>query len=47
MDWLLDVVNWILLTLGDIAQWLWHDALGYIGSLFAWLDRVINPVSRR
>jgi len=44
MGWLLSAVNWVLLTLGDIAQWLWHDGLGYAGSVFAWLDCVINPV---
>ena len=37
MNWLLDAVNWALLTLGDFAQWLWHDVLGYIGSL---LERI-------
>ncbi len=44
MNWLLDAVNWILLTLGDAAQWAWNDGLGYLGSFFALIGRAINPV---
>lgn len=44
MKWLLDAVNWALLTLGDVAQWLWHDALGYVGSLFEYVSHLLNPL---
>ena len=37
-------VNWILLTLGDMVQWLWHDGLGYVGSACAYLNTWVNPV---
>jgi len=39
----LDVINRILLTLGDAAQWGWHDGLGAIGSFFAAINDLINP----
>jgi uncharacterized membrane protein (DUF106 family) len=44
MNWLVDVVNWILLTLGDAVQWLWHDGLGHIGSLLGSVNEVAGPV---
>ena len=44
MNWALEAVNWILLHLGDAAQWLWHDGLGYVGSFFWWVSDLLNPV---
>jgi len=44
MSWLLDAVNWLFLTLGNAAQWLWSDGLGYVGSFFALLARAVNPL---
>ena len=44
VNWTLQAVNWILLHLGDAAQWLWHDGLGYVGSFFGWVSDLLNPV---
>jgi len=44
MSWLVDALNWLLLSLGDVVQWLWNDGLGYLGSFFAFIDQIINPI---
>ena len=41
---MIDALNWLLLTLGDIAQWIWNDGLGYLGSFFTFINQLINPV---
>lgn len=41
---MIKAVNWLLLALGDIAQWLWHDLLGRVGAALAWLSELANPV---
>jgi len=33
----------MLLTLGDAAQWVWNDGLGYLGWLPASVARLVNP----
>lgn len=44
MSQLLDAVNWTLLKLGDAAQWVWNDALGFVGEQLAWASETANPV---
>lgn len=44
MSWLLGAVNWLLLTLGDAAQWVWNDGLGYVGTLLTLIARALNPL---
>lgn len=44
MSWALKAVNWVLLHVGDAAQWLWRDGLGYVGSFFGWVSDLLNPV---
>ncbi len=34
----------LLLTLGNAAQWLWHDGLGAVGSFAGRLSSLLNPV---
>lgn len=44
MSWALKAINWVLLHVGDAAQWLWRDGLGYVGSFFVWVGDLLNPV---
>ena len=41
MSRLLDAVNWTLITLGDAAQWVFNDGLGYVGSLLGLMGGLI------
>ncbi|MFH1749243.1 MAG: hypothetical protein ABIG44_19605 [Planctomycetota bacterium] len=44
MSWLLDAINWTLLTLGAAAQWLWNDGLSYLSASCAFLGEMVNPI---
>jgi uncharacterized membrane protein (DUF106 family) len=44
MSWLLDAVNWVLVTLGDVVQWVWNDGLGSVGALLAFIGKKVNPL---
>jgi uncharacterized membrane protein (DUF106 family) len=44
VNWALKAVNWILLNVGDAAQWLWRDGLGYVGGFFVWVGDLLNPL---
>lgn len=40
----MDILNWLLLKLGDCAQWLYHDGLDGIAVSLAWLSDQANPL---
>ncbi len=47
----LEVINWLLMRIGDALQWLWHDALGTLlrgaTHLGHALDPILSPVAAR
>ncbi|HNQ24065.1 MAG TPA: hypothetical protein PKK06_13340 [Phycisphaerae bacterium] len=40
---MVEAINWLLLTVGDAVQWLWHDGLAYLGAPFVWAGQAANP----
>lgn len=38
------VLSWLLIHLGNAAQWLWGALSGFFGTLWDGLDSVLNPV---
>jgi|GEM_PF-241446 len=40
----MSVLNWLLIHVGDAAQWLWAGLKTVLGSAGLWLDRLLNPL---
>ena len=40
----MSLINWLLLLIGDAAQWFWHDGLESLGTLCGGLSDLANPV---
>lgn len=40
----MSVINWLLISIGNAAQWLWHALATGCGTLWDVVDAVLNPV---
>ncbi len=40
----MSVINWLLLSIGDLVQWAWHALGALFAGLCAALDYILNPI---